>query len=72
MSINTDLKFEDALRELEQIVLELESGNVSLTRSVELYNRGKALHKLCDKIIKEISLNIESVCSEGDQTIAEE
>lgn len=69
MSINIDLKFEDAMRELERIVEELESGNVALTRSVELYNRAKALHKHCDRIIKEISLSIELVDTEGGGTI---
>ncbi|QJC27226.1 exodeoxyribonuclease 7 small subunit [Anaplasma platys] len=72
MSINTDLKFEDAMQELERVVLELESSNVSLTRSIELYNRAKALHRHCDNIIKKISLNIELIDSEKGKPIEDE
>ncbi|MCU7612486.1 exodeoxyribonuclease VII small subunit [Anaplasma capra] len=62
--MNNGGKFEEAVRELERIVEELESGNVSLDRSVELYNRGRELHKYCDGIIKDIALKIESLDGE--------
>ncbi|MDB1135588.1 exodeoxyribonuclease VII small subunit [Candidatus Anaplasma sp. TIGMIC] len=68
MSINISGKFEEAMQELERIVGELEEGNVSLERSVELYNRGKELHQYCDKVIKDITLNIESIDPEQTQT----
>ena len=61
MSINMNVKFEEAIQELEKIVAELEGGNIPLERSVELYNRGVELHKCCNDIIKDINLHIESV-----------
>ncbi|MGN7661859.1 MAG: exodeoxyribonuclease VII small subunit [Anaplasma sp.] len=66
MSINTKGEFEAAMQELERIVEELERGDVSLDRSVELYDRGRKLHKYCHGIIKEITLKIESL---GDEKL---
>ncbi|ACZ49629.1 putative exodeoxyribonuclease VII small subunit [Anaplasma centrale str. Israel] len=69
MSINSGSsgsKFEEAVRELERIAEELERGDVSLDRTVELYNRGIELHKYCDKVIKGITLNVESL---GDEEL---
>jgi len=38
-----ELSFEDALRELEQVVGKLERGEVPLDESIALYERGAAL-----------------------------
>ena len=61
MSINVGAEFEKAMQELELVVAELEREGVSLERSVELYNRGKELHKYCSGVIKDISFKIEKV-----------
>ncbi len=39
--------FEDARKELEQIVAQLESGQASLEDAVALWERGEALYRLC-------------------------
>jgi exodeoxyribonuclease VII small subunit len=39
--------FEDAQRELEQIVERLERGEAGLDEAIELWERGEALYKLC-------------------------
>jgi exodeoxyribonuclease VII small subunit len=39
--------FEDAERELEQIVERLERGDVGLDEALMLWERGEALYKLC-------------------------
>ena len=59
MSINDEYTFETAIERLEYIVKELESGEVSLARSVELYNHGKELYEYCNKVIEDIELKIE-------------
>jgi len=41
------VKFEDAERELNQIVERLESGNVPLGDALELWERGEELYRLC-------------------------
>ena len=39
--------FEDAQRELERIVEELESGRTSLDRAIALWQRGEELYRFC-------------------------
>jgi exodeoxyribonuclease VII small subunit len=39
--------FEDAARELEGIVQQLESGQANLDDAIRLWERGEELHRLC-------------------------
>jgi exodeoxyribonuclease VII small subunit len=41
------MRFEDAARELEQIVQQLESGQADLDDAIKLWERGEELHRLC-------------------------
>ena len=45
--MNAEPAFEDAQRELEQIVQRLESGQASLDEAIALWERGEELYKLC-------------------------
>ena len=49
-------KFEDKITELEQIINELENGNVSLEDSIEKYTKAMKLVKDCDEQLKNIDL----------------
>ena len=46
------MSFEDAMRELEAIVTQLDSGNVDLDASIRLYERGAALKAHCEAKLK--------------------
>ncbi|MDD4681360.1 MAG: exodeoxyribonuclease VII small subunit [Clostridia bacterium] len=48
-----DLAFEDAIKELEKIVQELEKGDAPLEKSLDLYKRGVELTNLCNKQLTE-------------------
>jgi exodeoxyribonuclease VII small subunit len=41
------VKFEDAQRELEQIVQQLETGQADLDDAIKLWERGEELYRLC-------------------------
>ena len=45
--MNAQPTFEDAQRELEQIVERLESGRADLDEAVALWERGEELYRLC-------------------------
>ena len=45
--------FETAMKALEEVVRDLESGNVELEKSIALYERGAALKAHCEKKLKE-------------------
>lgn len=42
-----ELSFEDARKELERIVAQLESGRAGLEEAVALWERGEELHRHC-------------------------
>jgi exodeoxyribonuclease VII small subunit len=60
------LPFEAALAELEQIVDKLEKGAVSLDDSIKLYERGEALKKRCDELLKNAEMRIEKITLAAD------
>jgi exodeoxyribonuclease VII small subunit len=60
------MPFEAALAELEQIVDQLEKGAVALDESIGLYERGEALKKRCDELLKSAEMRIEKITLAAD------
>jgi exodeoxyribonuclease VII small subunit len=56
-----NLSFEAALKELEGIVAELESGRAELERSIQVYERGAALKAHCEAKLKDAQLRVEKI-----------
>ncbi len=61
-----DMNFEDALGALEDIVRNLESGQVSLEQSIEIYTRGTQLRQHCDNKLKDATARIEKITTAQD------
>jgi exodeoxyribonuclease VII small subunit len=57
----TALSFEQAVEELERIVSALERGDVALDKSIEIYERGEALKKHCETLLKAAEDRIEKI-----------
>ena len=55
------LSFEKALAELETIVGHLERGDVPLEESIKIYERGEALKKHCDALLKQAEAKVEKI-----------
>jgi exodeoxyribonuclease VII small subunit len=55
------LPFEKALAELEEIVRRLERGDVPLEDSIAIYERGEALKKHCEQLLKKAEARIEKI-----------
>ena len=70
----TDIRFEDAMKELEQLVRRLEEGQVTLEEAVSVYERGVALKNLCDEQLKSARMRIDQItCSpDGELTLTPE
>lgn len=47
------LSFEEAMKRLEAVVRDLESGNVALEKSIELYEEGARLKAHCERKLKD-------------------
>ena len=51
--------FETSLEDLEKVVKELESGDLSLERSLDLFSRGMTLSETCRKQLEEAETRVE-------------
>ena len=67
-----NLTFEDNLKKLENIVDQLESGDVDLEKSVELYKKGIDLKKICEEKLKKAELQIKQIKIENNKISKEE
>ena len=52
------MTYESAMKQLEEIVLKLEDGQLSLDEAVKLFEKGAKLSAFCDKALKEAELRI--------------
>ena len=58
-------KFEDKVKELEEIIASLESGEVSLDESIEKYTKAMKLVKECDEQLKNIEEKVNKIVTEN-------
>jgi exodeoxyribonuclease VII small subunit len=55
------LPFERAIEELESIVKRLEEGKVPLEESVTIYERGEALKRRCEDLLRQAEARVEKI-----------
>ena len=55
------LTFEDAYRQLTELVKKMESGELPLADSVAAYEQGIKLKAYCEQMLKEAELKIETL-----------
>jgi exodeoxyribonuclease VII small subunit len=60
------MSFEQALAALEQIVQQLERGDVPLDQSISLYERGEALRAACQHRLDAAQARIERIVAGAD------
>ena len=60
------LSFENALAELEKIVAQLESGELTLEASLDLFEQGQKLAQQCDVELETAVLRIEQLTPDGE------
>lgn len=68
----SEMSFEDALAALEDVVKNLEGGQVPLDKSIDLYERGEALRKHCEDRLKAAELRVEKIVSSGGEATGSE
>ena len=57
----SQMSFEQAMAELEQVVGQLERGDVALEDSIKLYERGAELKKRCEAKLKEAEEKVAAI-----------
>lgn len=60
------MTFEQAMKELEAVVGQLERGDVALDQSIALYERGAALKKRCEDELKRAEEKVAAITLDAD------
>jgi exodeoxyribonuclease VII small subunit len=63
--------FESALKSLEEIVSQLEGGDLTLDRALELFEQGVKLSRFCSDKLEEAERKVEVLTRTGDGTMKE-
>ena len=66
------LSFEAALKQLEEIVVKLERGDVPLEESIAIYERGEALKKRCEALLGQAEERVERIRAADGKAIGTE
>jgi exodeoxyribonuclease VII small subunit len=66
--MTAEKSFESSLRELEQIVEQLEAGDLPLEQSLELFEQGVKLSRECQKRLDEAERKVEILLKGDDGT----
>jgi exodeoxyribonuclease VII small subunit len=61
-----EMSFEDAMIELEQVVTQLERGDVALEASIDLYERGAQLRARCDAKLREAEEKVAQITLDAE------
>lgn len=67
MAKEKELSFEENLQKLEEIVKNLESGNVLLDDAIDKFNEAIKLSKACDDKLKNAVENVNKILNSNDQ-----
>ncbi len=68
----TAMSFEEALAELEQIVRQLEGGQVRLDEAILSYERGALLKRHCERKLNEAQQRVDRIVIGSDGAITAE
>lgn len=63
------MRFEEALKHLEETVTKLESGETTLEEAMELFEKGVSLSRTCQKLLGEAQLKVTKLIAESDAEI---
>lgn len=63
------MTFEDAMKELENLVDTLDKGDVSLDEAIAAYDRGSQLKDHCQKKLNEAKMKVETIQSSGESNV---
>ncbi len=59
-----EMSFEEAMRELEAVVGQLEAGDVALEESIRLYERGAVLKARCQKTLEAAEAKVAKITAD--------
>ena len=66
-----DLTYEKALRELQDVVHQLEGGDLALEEGIVLFERGQALVAHCGQLLDQAELRLKTLAPDGNGELQE-
>jgi exodeoxyribonuclease VII small subunit len=66
MATVKSLSFEQAIKELEEIITELESGNLPLEKTLSSFEKGMLLAQHCSKLLDTADLKVQQLSGGAD------
>lgn len=70
--MSTKKTFEDSLKELEEVAIKLETGNLGLDEAIEEFEKGMKLSKECTKKLDEAEKKINILVEDANGDVIEE
>lgn len=67
MAQEQEINFEEAMKQLEEIVSQLEHGDVPLEKAIDLFQTGMQLSQLCGQKLAQVERKIEMIVEEGGE-----
>lgn len=67
-----NMTYEEAVEELEKIIKELESENLSLKDSMEKFKKGMALYNYCNDILNKVEGEVRILLKDDEGILSEE
>ncbi|WP_442870477.1 exodeoxyribonuclease VII small subunit [Aneurinibacillus sp. Ricciae_BoGa-3] len=67
---NQNMPFEEAMKKLEEIVSQLEAGEVPLEEAITLFQEGMELSALCNRKLSDVEHRIETLLEKDDDLTA--
>ena len=67
-----NLSFEEAMKDLEDVVNELESGELTLDKSIEKFKKGIELSNHCSELLEDAEKTVSILIADADGNMNEE
>ncbi len=67
MTKKTELNFEIAIKQLEEIINDMENGNIELEQSMNKYKTGMELVKFCQEKLRDVEQKVKILDQESHQ-----
>lgn len=67
-----NLSFEEAMKDLEDVVNELESGELTLDKSIEKFKKGIELSNHCNELLEDAEKTVSILIADADGNMNEE
>jgi exodeoxyribonuclease VII small subunit len=64
-----EMSFEEAMQSLEEIVQRLESGDVNLEDSIEIYTRGTQLKRHCEAKLRAAQERVDKIVADAEGAV---